>query len=391
MAAASGRKVIVIAGGGTGGHIYPALGIARALQELDPTLDIHFVGTSEGMETRIVPKEGFPLFLVQGGKLNFSGRWFDKLRTLLKLPIGFLESVAFILQKKPAYVLGVGGYASGPFVLAASILGYPTGIWEPNAQPGLANRWLSRFVRECFLVFEEGREQLHARRFLVEGMPVRKEIDSAFAAGAAEDRGAAGAAVGGAAGASVGGSAETPLKVLCFGGSLGSRVINNALVDGVERRLGYGNIHLIHQIGATDWKIFSERYRGLKAEESFRAEPMEFIFDMPKYYRWADVAVCRGGASTLAEVAAFGVPPIVIPLPAADGHQEKNAEALRAAGAAVIIPQRELTPERLHQEIARLRNNPELRAEMRKNLRKFFRPRAAHHIARAMLSGPAAE
>lgn len=368
------RKVVVIAGGGTGGHIYPALGIARALQELDSSLEIHFVGTSEGMESRIIPKEGFPLFLVQGGKLNFSGRWLDKLKTLAKLPIGFLESVAFILQKKPVYVLGVGGYASGPFVLAASILGYPTGIWEPNAQPGLANRWLSRFVRECFLVFEEGRGQLHAKRFLVEGMPVRKEIDSAFAEASSKPASSA--------------SSDQPLKVLCFGGSLGSRVINNALVEGIEKKLGYANTHLVHQIGSTDWKIFSERYKALQVEETFKAEPMEFIFDMPKYYRWADVAVCRGGASTLAEVAAFGVPPIVVPLPAADGHQEKNAEALRAAGAAVIIPQRELTPARLQQEIARLRSDPELRAEMRKNLQKFFRPKAAHHIARAMLAGP---
>lgn len=379
MAAVVGapRKVVVIAGGGTGGHIYPALGIARALQELDPNLEIHFVGTSEGMETRIIPKEGFPLFLVQGGKLNFSGRWLDKLKTLVKLPIGFLESIAFILQKKPAYVLGVGGYASGPFVLAASILGYPTGIWEPNAQPGLANRWLSRFVRECFLVFEEGRGQLHAKKFLVEGMPVRKEIDAAFAEATAHKRGLSAEAS----------AKEEPLKILCFGGSLGSRVINNALVDGIERKLGYENTHLIHQIGSTDWKIFSDRYRKIPANASFQGEPMEFIFDMPKYYRWADIAVCRGGASTLAEVAAFGVPPIVIPLPAADGHQEKNAEALRAHGAAVIIPQRELTPERLQQEIARLRNNPELRAEMRKNLQKFFRPQAARNIAQAMLAG----
>jgi UDP-N-acetylglucosamine--N-acetylmuramyl-(pentapeptide) pyrophosphoryl-undecaprenol N-acetylglucosamine transferase len=317
------------------------------------------------------------LFLVQGGKLNFSGRWLDKLKTLVKLPIGFLESVAFILQKKPAYVLGVGGYASGPFVLAASILGYPTGIWEPNAQPGLANRWLSRFVRECFLVFEEGRDQLHAKKFLVEGMPVRKEIDAAFAEASARKPGLSTEASANA----------EPLKILCFGGSLGSRVINNALVDGISQKLDYGSTHLIHQIGSTDWKIFSERYRGLDGGPTFKAEPMEFIFDMPKYYRWADIAVCRGGASTLAEVAAFGVPPIVIPLPAADGHQEKNAEALRAAGAAVIIPQRELTPARLQQEIARLRNNPELRAEMRKNLQKFFRPQAARHIAQAMLAG----
>lgn len=366
--------VIVIAGGGTGGHIYPALGIARALQEQNPQVQIHFVGTSEGMETKIIPKEGFPLVLVHGGKLNLSGRWTEKLATLIKLPLGIVESMIFLAQKKPDYVLGVGGYASGPFVLAASLLGYSTGVWEPNAQPGLANRWLSRFVRECFLVFEEAKSLLHARRFLIEGMPVRKEIDAAYAQAAQQE--VHPRAPGG------------EFRILCFGGSQGSRVINTALFESINRNMNFSGVHLVHQIGSTDFKTFDQRYQAFKDSPGLKVDVKEFIFDMPKYYLWADLVICRGGASTLAEVAAFGVPPIVIPLPAADQHQEKNAEALLRAGGAVVIPQRELTPERLHREIESLRANPELREKMRKNLKNFFKPQAAHNIARVMLGVP---
>ncbi len=375
------KRKIVIAGGGTGGHIYPALGIARSLKDIDPEIDIEFVGTSEGMETKIIPKEGFKLHLVQGGKLNLSGRWLEKLKTLVKLPMGFIESIFYLLEKKPDYVLGVGGYASGPFVLAASLLGVKTGIWEPNAQPGLANRWLSHFVGDCFLVFEEAKEKLSAKKYYIEGMPVRKEIEQASVAISAQESKKLNPDSN---------SASGELKVLCFGGSQGSRVINNALISVIQNLTeastsSLSKFHLVHQIGSTDWNQFSKKYSELKSKDGLILEPKEFIFDMAKYYQWADLVICRGGASTLAEVAAFGIPPIVIPLPAADDHQVKNAQVLQAAGAAVLLPQNELSPDRLKSEIEKLFLDIKKRSEMKLALKNFFRANASKNIAQIML------
>ncbi len=355
------KKIMMIAGGGTGGHIYPGLALARALQAQDPEIEIHFVGTSSGLETKIIPREGFPLHLISGGKLNFAGRFIEKIKTLARLPWGFVQSVSLLSRYRPQFVLGVGGYASGPFVLAAAMLGFPSGIWEPNAQPGLANRWLARFVDVCFVVFDEAQNLLKSKNIQVIGMPVRAEIEE-----------------GGHA--AQGGDAK--FHLLCFGGSQGSRVINQALCELLLKKNEWATkLQVVHQIGSTDWVIFQEKYR---AQGSW-ITPMEFIYDMPKYYSWADLVLCRGGASTLSEVAAFGVVPIIVPLPAADNHQGKNAEALVAAGAAVMIPQSELTQARLEQEISDLMSRPEKRKQMAENLKKFYKPQSARKIAERIL------
>lgn len=368
------QKTILIAGGGTGGHIYPALSIAKALERQIPGVRIEFVGTRQGMEGKIVPREGYPLHFVQGGKLNFSGRWKDKVITLLKLPLGFIQSVLVLWQKRPDYVLGVGGYASAPMVLMASLLGFRTGIWEPNVQPGLANRWLSRFVDDCFLVFEEAQGLLKSRRVYVEGMPVREQIEQAAQLYETED--------------SLAGEAGS-FRILCFGGSLGSRVINHALFDAISSQPNWSGVHLVHQIGSTDWKIFQEKYRQLQRPEGFSVEPLEFIYDMPARYRSVDIVICRAGASTLAEVAAFGVPPILIPLPAADNHQGKNAESLQRQTGASVISQNELTPQRLYQEILALKGEPQRRREISTKLRQFFKNSGAANIARIIAENTA--
>jgi len=361
---------VMIAGGGTGGHIYPALGIAKALEAISPGTQIFFVGTDQGMETKVIPKQGYELFLVQGGKLNLSGRWKEKLLTLLKLPVGLLQSFFLILRHKPNYVLGVGGYASGPFVLVASLCGIPTGIWEPNAHPGLANRWLSRFVRDCFLVFEEAKSYLAARRYMVEGMPVRREIEEAF------QKSSAASAV-----------SSPQFRILCFGGSQGSRVINNALFRLLEEGRDFSGVHLVHQIGSADWLDFQRKYQALKKPAGFDVDAREFIFDMPEQYQKADLVICRGGASTLAEVAAFGVPPIVIPLPAADNHQERNAEALEKSCGATLILQKDLTSDRLYAAILAIKKDQERRLKISQSLRIFFRPNAAQRIAESIVKG----
>lgn len=353
------KKTIVIAGGGTGGHIYPGIAIARAIQKLDPEVEIHFVGTSRGLESKIVPREGFPLHLIDSGQLNVKSH-FQKLKTLFKIPKGLWQSIQLLGRLKPLYVIGVGGYASGPFVLAASFIGFNTAIWEPNAMPGLANRLLSRFVDKCFVVFAEARRHLKNEQILQPGMPVRSEIESAV-----HEK-----------------HQDPKFHLLAFGGSQGARTINNCLSDAIL--LGgdwVQNLSVVHQVGSADIKTIQEKYKTAPCEVSAQ----EFIYDMPKYYQWADIIVCRGGASSLAEAAAFGIIPIVIPLPAADNHQQRNAESLVAKNAARMILQKDLTPERLISEIQALRNDKQLREQMVQNIKSFYIPQAATAIAKEIL------
>ncbi len=354
------RKVIVIAGGGTGGHIYPGIAIARAIQKQEPATEIHFVGSLSGLEQKIIPKEGFPLHLIAGGKLNFSGNRLNKIKTLLRLPIGFAQSVLLILRLKPAIVLGVGGYASGPFVLAAALLGRSTAIWEPNAHPGMANRWLSRFVQKCFVVFVESKSFLSCKNIEVIGMPVRAEIEK-------QD------------GFRI---PHSEFHILHYGGSQGARVIGRTLCEAIKKGGSWlREVRIVHQSGSLDHSDFLQKYQGFEGQ----VELQEFIYDMPKYYRWADLVICRSGASTLTELAAFGLPAIVIPLPLADGHQEQNAMSLVQGGAAVLIPQQELTADRLVAEIERLRSQPDLLESLANNIKKFYKPQAADRLAAVLL------
>lgn len=353
-------KNIIIAGGGTGGHIYPGIAIAKALQKQDPTVRVHFVGTAHGMESKIIPREGFELHLIESGKLNISGV-FQRIKTLFKLPVGIIQSLRLLWDLKPIYVIGVGGYASGPMVLAASLVGISTAVWEPNAMPGMANRLLSRFVDKCFVVFEDAKRFLKNDDVIVAGMPVREEIENA----AKLNHG------------------DSGFHLLSFGGSQGSRVINNALQAAILSGGSWvEDLKVVHQTGALDFKAVSEKYLGCEVS----VEVKEFIFDMPKYYQWADIIVCRGGASSLAEAAAFGIIPIIIPLPAADNHQQRNAESLLAKNAGCMILQADLTPERLIQDVQKLRQNKELREQMVRNIKAFYISDAAGSIAKEILS-----
>lgn len=353
------KKTIVIAGGGTGGHIYPGIAIARAIQKLDPSVEIHFVGTAQGLETKIVPREGFPLHLIESGKLNVRSPW-QKIKTLVKIPWGFWQSIRLLGQLQPLYVIGVGGYASGPFVLAASMIGFNTAIWEPNAMPGMANRLLSRFVDKCFVVFSEAKAHLKNDEILQTGMPVREEIENGHHESGRDEK----------------------FHLLAFGGSQGSRVINNCLSDAIVKGGQWvQDLSVVHQLGVWDYQNISKKYEGAPCE----VQPHEFIYDMPKYYGWADIIVSRGGASSIAEAAAFGIIPIIIPLPAADDHQQKNAESLLAKNAGRMILQKDLTPDRLISEVQSLRENKSLREEMVKNIKNFYIPQAATTIAKEIL------
>lgn len=359
-----GRPTYFIAGGGTGGHVYPALAIAKALRASDPTAEILFVGTSAGLEVKAVPAAGFQLFLLPVGKLNLQGRWLEKIKTLVRMPLAFLMSARLLLRHPPEAVLGVGGYASGPFVLVASFLGFSTAIWEPNAYPGLTNRWLSRWVKKCFIVFDESSTRLKTRAVSRLGMPVRQEVEEAALEAHAPTT-----------------NLSRPFRIFCTGGSQGARAVNNALFEVLKNwNKSDGELEVVHQIGSTDWPKFKQQYAGMPWVEA-----QEFINNMPERFKWADLVIARAGASTVAEVSAFGKVALFIPLPGAEAHQEKNAEALADANAALILRQKDLTPERLKNEIVKLMRNEELRNLMSTRIKKFFEPRATARIAEALI------
>ena len=355
------KKTVIIAGGGTGGHIYPAVAIARALLEKDPTLDIQFVGSHGGLETKIIPKEGFPLHLIRVGKLNQSGGLLGKIKTLFGIPIALIQSAALLSQVHPQFVLGVGGYASGPFVLMASLLGYKTTIWEPNAHPGLTNRWLSLVVRRSLVVFEEAGKLLKSKQITQIGLPVRKEVENMVTADHAEDQ----------------------FHLLIFGGSQGARAINKVVQETLVKYASeLKDVHVVHQTGPHDIVAAKKAY-----EANPQVEAHEYIYGMEKYYQWADLVICRSGASTVAELAACGLPSVLIPLPsAADNHQLKNAHSLVDHEAGILLEQKDLNPESLLKKILELKSNKKAREQMKINLKKFYQPKAAERIADYLLS-----
>lgn len=355
-------KKIMIAGGGTGGHIYPAISIGRALLKADPHVRIRFVGTAEGLETKIMMRENLPLDLIKSGKLNFSGNPLRKIRTLLRIPVGLIQSFFLILKYKPDFVIGVGGYASAPFVLMSALMGKKTAIWEPNAHPGMANRILSKLVRTSYLVFEDSKKYLSSRENKVFGMPLREEIEQAQN----EERS----------------KISDRLTILCFGGSQGSLFLNEKISNFIlmhpELR---ERVHLIHQTGSLGFESMKKKYR----PEDSNVEIHEFIYDMPNQYRRADIQFCRGGASTIAEAAAFGVVPIIVPLPAADNHQQRNAEVVVKNNAGFMMLQESFSDEEFSKIIYRLIEKPDLRKDMAQNLRRLAPKRAADQIAHDIL------
>ena len=354
------KKCIMIAGGGTGGHIYPAVAIGRALQAAHSDYKIRFVGTKQGLEKKIMTKENLDLDLIYSGKLNFSGNPLIKIKTLLAICIGFFQSIVLIFKHRPAFVLGVGGYASAPFLLAASLLGSKTAFWEPNAHPGMANRLLSNFVKKSYLVFAEAAASLKTNNNKIVGMPLRKEIEDARIATKLKN---------------------TKFHILCFGGSQGSLFLNQQISNFILQNSNlHSQIQLIHQTGSADFQNMKNKYAGLSC-----VEVHEFIFDMPKFYQKADVQFCRGGASTIAEAACFGVIPIVVPLPAADNHQQKNAETLLKNGAGFMILQNNFQMQNLKDILNQLMTDLSFRETMTMNLKKLAAHNAAEVIAKDML------
>lgn len=348
---------LIIAGGGTGGHLFPAMAIAHAVKEQDPAAAVLFVGTRHGIEARILPEYGLPLRFVSTRGMRKTG-FMNKVRASLELPVALVQSLGIIREFRPDFVLGVGGYASGPLVAAAVCLRVPTGIQEQNSVMGTTNRILSRFVDVIFTSWEKTEPQPPGHKTIVAGNPVRADLLNVEHQYQREpDR----------------------FKVLVFGGSRGAASINRAFTQNLDVLKPCAHqLKVVHQTGADGVRDVENAYRAA----GIQAEVKDFIRDMGPAYQWADLVVCRSGASSLAEITAFGKPAIVSPYPYAIGdHQTKNARVLETAGAVRIVADRELANGALVKNVVELMKQRETLAYMASKSRLFGRPDAAQTIA----------
>ena len=354
---------VIIAGGGTGGHLYPGIAVARELLARRPDARIVFAGTARGIETRVVPREGFALELIRSGGIKGKSM-IGRARGAALLPIGMLDSWRLVSAHRPHLVIGVGGFSSGPVVLAAALRGVPTMLLEQNAVPGLTNRLLAPIVQAAAVTFDHTQAFFGSKAF-VSGNPVRPEFLAAARAHAAS-------------GVHDESSGSSITGVLVFGGSQGAHAINVAMAEAaVELAAGGSHLRLTHQTGEQDVEMVRAAYRraGLEAE----VEP--FLFDMGRRIGQADLIVCRAGATTLAEIAAAGKAAILVPLPSAtDDHQRKNADALAATGAAEVLLQAEATGPVLARRILSLAADPDARARLGRAAGSLAKPDAARVI-----------
>jgi UDP-N-acetylglucosamine--N-acetylmuramyl-(pentapeptide) pyrophosphoryl-undecaprenol N-acetylglucosamine transferase len=343
----------ILAGGGTGGHVIPALAIAQELQRRYQA-EVLFIGTARGLENRLVPAAGFPLQLVKVGALNRVSLA-TRIRTALDLPGAIFTAAGILNEFRPDVVIGVGGYASGPAMLAAIMKHTPTLAFEPNLVPGFANRMIARFVSAAAVHFEQTAD--HFRNAVVTGVPVRpaffKIPTKLYSPGSP--------------------------TLLVFGGSQGARAINQAVVRSLPelvRRLP--ELHVIHQTGERDYNEVQAAYAGI----AISSEVHKFIDDMPAFFSRADLVLCRSGASTVAEIAAAGRPAIFVPFPrAADDHQRRNAEAMEQANAAVVLEETRLDEVWLVDTIDALLQDPARLDRMSNAARAMAHPDAAKEIA----------
>ncbi len=343
---------VIVAGGGTGGHVIPALAIAQELRSRYAA-EVIFVGTRRGIETRLVPAAGFELRLIEVGALK-RVELATRVKTILDLPRAAMVSAKLVSEFRPDVMIGVGGYASGPAMLVAALMNIPTVAFEPNVVPGLANRVLSPTIHAAAVHFEQTCR--YFRNCYVTGVPVRREFF------------------------------QVPPRpqnarptLLVFGGSQGAHAINQTVLEALPALMrDLPEIYVIHQTGGKDYAGAQSTYLSAMVP----AEVSAFIDDMPGAFARADLVLCRSGASTVAEVTAAGKPAIFVPLPtAADDHQRHNAATLASAGAARLLPQAELTPERLTVEVVSLLRNPSELSRMSEAARAFAHPDAAAKIA----------
>jgi UDP-N-acetylglucosamine--N-acetylmuramyl-(pentapeptide) pyrophosphoryl-undecaprenol N-acetylglucosamine transferase len=344
---------VLIAAGGTGGHIYPGIAVAQEIMRRDESAKVQFVGTARGLETRLVPQAGFELMLIESAGLKNVSLG-ARMKGLVILPKSFFSTRKLLRQFQPDVVVGAGGYVSGPVVLTAALTNRPTLVMESNALPGWTNRMLARFVDRAAVSFEQALPYFRGKA-KVTGNPVRREFF------------------------------EIPPKrrepgkfsLLVFGGSQGARAINEAMIEALPRLKEItSELRIKHQTGAADFEKVKAAYAAAGWDEG--ADVRSYIDNMMADFAAADLVLCRAGATTTAELIAAGKASIMVPFPhAADDHQRKNAEALQAAGAARMILQHELSGERLATEIEGLVTSPQEIDRMEQASRKLAHGDAA--------------
>ena len=356
---------IIVSGGGTGGHIYPALTIASYLKEMSPEAEIIFVGTKEGLESDIVPRYGYPIeFLeVAGFQRKLSLGTF---KSVLKLFSGLRDAHKLIKKIKPDLVIGTGGYVCGPILFLAAMQNIPTCIQEQNAMPGVTNKILAYFVKKVFLGYAQAASCFGGSSEKVfTGNPIRKEILEVSRETAIKKLGL------------------DPLKktILVSGGSRGARSINNAMVSVENALAGRNDVQILHITGEAGYENFVKQVEK-NALMADNIQVFPYLHDMPLALAAADLAVFRAGAVGLAELMARGVPSILIPYPyATANHQEFNARAVEAAGAAVVILDKNLTGENLLRQIDSLLANDQQLEKMKAAAKDLGKPNAAKNIA----------
>ena len=346
---------VVFAGGGTGGHVYLGIALARELLSRDSGREMLFIGTERGMESRILPSEGFRVAFIVSRGLKRVGVA-DLFRNLFLIPGSLLQSRRLLSGFRPDAVVGVGGYSSGPVVLAAWLLRLPTMIVEPNAYPGLTNRLLARFIDRAALAMPAA-GGCFGSRGVVTGIPVRPEFRSM----PDRDHG------------------PGSITVLVYGGSQGSHALNSILCDALPalKQLGPG-LKVIHQTGDREIEVVRSAY----AQSGVDADVRPFLPRIYEEYAEADLIISRAGAGTVAEITAAGRAAILVPFPgAADDHQTRNASALAEAGAAVQIAESDLRSGRLAEEVRQLMEHPEKLRKMEAASRSLAKPDAAARIA----------
>jgi UDP-N-acetylglucosamine--N-acetylmuramyl-(pentapeptide) pyrophosphoryl-undecaprenol N-acetylglucosamine transferase len=342
-----------MAGGGTGGHVIPAIAVARVLRERGH--ESTFVGTRRGMESQLVPQAGFAIEWIEIGGLKGLGL-LRRVRTLVQIPASVYRARSIVRRIHPGAVFSMGGYVAGPVVIAAALRRVPVIVMEPNAIPGATNRYAGRWVARALLTFEETAKWFPAGRTVLTGVPVRREF---FEIPRKERSGA--------------------FTVLITGGSQGSQTLNRAVTESWALFRGAPfRVRLIHQTGVREHEQIAARFPAAGID----GEVLPFIQDMPGAFRQADIVVCRSGAGAIAELSAAGKPAVLVPYPfAADNHQQKNAEVLARARAATLILDRDLQGARLFDEIARLASTPGELERMSDAVRQFAKPHAAERAA----------
>jgi len=357
---------LLIAGGGTGGHLFPGLALGEEVKTRHPRNDVLFVGSARGIEAREVPRAGYPLQIIDVGPLKRMGLW-GTLRGLFRVPRALGQSMRILRQFDPDVVVGVGGYSSGPVVMAAWLMRIPTAVQEQNALPGFTNRTLGMFVDAIFTAFPEARASFPVRKTHMLGNPIRRAfLDNYLHPKAGSDR----------------------LSIFVTGGSQGAHVLNLRVAEAMEilaPQLG-PRLQLLHQTGVKDQQEMAARYEKLKAH-GLIAEAVAFIDDMPRAYAGADLLLCRAGATTISELTVCKKPAILVPFPfAADDHQTVNAHSLVQSGAAVLMPEKELTGEKLAGELRALEGDRGRLAKMSRASGLLGRPEAAREIADVCVS-----